>query len=123
MCVAPPRPRSISDSLFDQAIDTLDLAPRIRKKCVKSLYKMCANHTLLPASLHFDLPVDIMGDAQYRGGSANVLRRECGGREVAVKALRPHGLTLEGMKNVSCHRSTAILVRIDRLSLSLAEVL
>ena len=123
MCVAPPRPRSISNSLFDQAIDPLSLAPRIRKKCVKSLSKMCANHTLLPALLRFELPVDITGDAQYRGGSANVLRRECGGQEVAVKALRPHGLTLEEMKNVSCHRLTSIPVRIDRLSLSLAEVL
>ena len=35
----------------NQALGILDLAPRIRRKCVKPLYKMCASHTLLPTSL------------------------------------------------------------------------
>lgn len=113
MCAVPPRFRSIPNSLFDQAIDTLDLASRVRRKCVKPLYKMCANHTLLPASLHFELPVDIMGDAQYRSGFANVLRHQCGGQAVAVKALRSHGLTLEEMKSVSSHQLLSLSALMD----------
>ena len=68
---------------------------------------MCAGHNLLPRSLHFELPGNAMGDAQYHGGYADVLKRGCGGREVAIKALRARrGLTLEVMRNVS-HRWSA----------------
>ena len=113
MCSTTPS-EAIPDFSLCQAIDTLDLAPQARKKCVKSLYKMCAAYTLLPASLRFGLPVDAVGDAQYRGGSANVLKRECGGQEVAVKALRPHRLTPEEMKNVSRHQLISTLVHADK---------
>lgn len=75
---------------------------------------MCADYTLLPASLRFGLPVDAVGDAQYHGGSANVLRREYGGQEVAIKALRPHGLTPEEMKNVSRHQFISTLGHTDK---------
>ena len=64
-----------------------------------------------------------MGDAQYHGGFADVLKRECRGREVAVKALRPHGLSLEAMTNVSHCWSYCVLGRIDELTILFAEVL
>ena len=73
---------------FGQALDTLNFAPRIRKKCVKSLYKMCAGHALLPRSLHFELLENPVGVVMCRGGFADVLKREYHGRDIAVKALR-----------------------------------
>lgn len=97
---SPPRNRDIVDFLV-QALSSIDLKPRIRRKCVKLLYKTCAGHTLLPRSLRFELPEITTRDVQYRGGSADVLKYESGGREVAVKVLRVQGFSLEDMTNVS----------------------
>ena len=99
-----------SNLLFsvDQALDNLDLPPRIRRKCAKSLYKMCAGHALLPRSLHFELPEDPMDAALYQGGFADVFKRQHCGREVAVKVLRPRNATSsQQMANVR-HRQIAI---------------
>lgn len=74
-----------------QAMDSFDFTPRIRKKCVKSLYKMCARHTMLPKSLHFKLHEGQIGAVLRRGGSADVSKLEHRGQEVAVKVLRSHG--------------------------------
>ncbi|KAF9780768.1 kinase-like domain-containing protein [Thelephora terrestris] len=63
---------------------------------------MCAGHTLLPKSLHFELPGGTMGDVQYKSGSADVSRRKFGDGAVAIKELRPHGLPLEEMTNRFC---------------------
>jgi len=55
---------------------------------VKSLYRMCAGHSLLPGSLHFELhdhPIDV---APCHGGFAVVSKREYRGKEVAVKVLQ-----------------------------------
>jgi len=41
--------------------------------------------------LHFEIPEDSAGVVVYRGGFADVLRREHRGQEVAVKALRVYG--------------------------------
>ena len=49
---------------------------------------MCAGHTKLPRSLHFELPRSVTGGRQHSGGFSEVFRCESGGREVAVKALR-----------------------------------
>lgn len=91
-------PRYLSESVVDlchifaiyvgQALDNLNFAPRVRRKCVKMLYKMCARHALVPGSLHVELPENSVGVVMYRGGFGDVLRREYHGREVAVKALR-----------------------------------
>ena len=70
-----------------QALDDLNFTSRIRKKCVKSLYMMCAGHALLPSSLRFELPENPTGVIVYRSRHADVLKREYRGREVAVKAL------------------------------------
>ena len=89
-------------NILDQALDTLDFALQIRRKCVKSLYKTCAGHTLLPRSLHFELPENSTGVAEYRGGFADVLKREHRGREVAVKVLRVCGVNCwQEITNVS----------------------
>lgn len=45
--------------------------------------------------------MNAMDDVQYHGGFADILRCECSGRKVAVKALRPQGLGLPEMRNVS----------------------
>ena len=69
---------------------------------MKSLYKMCAGRTLLPRSLHFELPEDPVGVVVYRGGFGDVLKREHRGREVAVKALRVYDNNLrQDITNVS----------------------
>ena len=92
---AIPSPRNRFTDLFsnllispDQALDSLDLMPRTRKKCVKLLYKACASHTLLPRSLHFELHGDPVGIPSYGGGFGDVWKREHRGKEVAVKVLR-----------------------------------
>ena len=71
---------------------------------MKSLYKMCAGHTLLPRSLHFELDDDPMGVVMYHGGFADVWKRKHCDQEVAVKVLRPRsGNSWQNMANV-CHR-------------------
>ena len=57
---------------------------------MRSLYKTCAGHNLLPRSLHFELGEDPIGVVLYSGGFGDVWKREYDGRDVAVKVLRPH---------------------------------
>ena len=90
---------------------------------MRSLYKMCAGHTLLPGSLNFELPGDTMGDVRYRGWFADVLRREYHGKHVAVKVLQARGLSLEEMKGVSLYKQVPTLVRVGELSAPFTEVL
>ena len=68
---------------------------------MRSVYKMCAGHTLLPKSLRFELPGNITGDVRYEGGFADVVKYECDGREVAVKVLRVTRCKLREIMNVS----------------------
>ena len=88
---------------------------------MKLLYKVCAGYGLLPTSLHFELPGDTTGDLQYYGRSAVILKRECGGREFAIK-VRP-GIGPKGMTQVSHRPLVCILVRIDEPIVPLLEVL
>lgn len=78
---------------------------------------------MFPRTLRFELPGDAMDDVRYRGGFADVLRCECGGREVAAKALRPQGISLQGMRKVSQYRQTSPPLRIGGLSPRFVEVL
>lgn len=55
---------------------------------MKSLYKMCAGHSLLPRSLHFEMPDDPRAVVVCHGGFADVSKREHSGQAVAVKVLR-----------------------------------
>jgi len=84
----------------DQALDTFDFASRIRRKCIKSLYKMCACHAMIPYSLHFELCESVRDAPLCHGGSADVSKHKHGSREVAVKVLRVRG-NLRDMTNVS----------------------
>jgi hypothetical protein len=82
---------------------------------------MCAGHTLLPRSLHFELPDNSTGGVECRGGSADVLKRECRGREVAVKTLRTRDNNhWQDITNVS-HPVVSNSMRV--LSVTCAEVL
>lgn len=58
---------------------------------------------MLPRTLCFELPENATDDVRYRGGFADVLRCECGGREVAAKALRPQAVNLQEMRKVNQH--------------------
>ena len=91
---------------------------------MKPLYKVCAGHSLLPTSLHFEIPGNTLGDVQYRGGFADIFKCECGGREVAIKTLRERPrLGSKGMTNVS-HRSLVCTpIRTDEPIVPLLEVL
>ncbi|KAF9789170.1 kinase-like domain-containing protein [Thelephora terrestris] len=60
---------------------------------------MCARHSLLPKSLQFELPGGKTGDVRHYGGYADVLKRGCGEREVAIKALRARDPKLEALTN------------------------
>ena len=57
---------------------------------MKSLYKACAGHTLLPRSLHHELHGDLVGVPLYRGGFGDVWKHEHCDQKVAVKVLRTH---------------------------------
>ena len=69
-------------------LETLDLAPKIRRKRLKVLYRTCAHHTLLPKSLRIELPDISMGPPLCEGGFGKVWKREYLGQEVAVKVLK-----------------------------------
>ena len=55
---------------------------------MKTLYKMCAGHTLLPRSLHFELHEDPTDVVLFRGGFADVSKHAHYDQDVAVKVLR-----------------------------------
>jgi hypothetical protein len=84
---------------------------------------MCAANNILPKSLHFKLPGGVMDDVQYCGGFSDVLKCECGGREVAVKALRTQGFSLDEMRKVSRNLQSPLPVYIGQTSVRFAEVL
>jgi len=74
----------------DQALDTLELLPRTRKKCLKSLYRTCGGHARLPKRLEVSVWYDKTGVALYRGGFADVWKGKHCGRDVAVKVIRTY---------------------------------
>ena len=55
---------------------------------MKSLYRMCARHSLLPRSVQIDVHYDRTADPHFEGGFASVWKGEYCGLEVAVKVLR-----------------------------------
>ena len=67
---------------------------------MKSLYKMCARHVVLPSSLHFELRENALDAPLCSGGTADVSKHKYGDREVAVKVLRVRG-DLRDVTNVS----------------------
>ena len=75
---------------IDQALDGTSLSPSIRNKCMRSLYKMCARHTLIPTSLRITLCDDPTNIVLFRGGFGDVSKRIYEEQEVAVKTLRTY---------------------------------
>jgi len=71
-----------------QALDLPNLQPRLRKKCLSALCKICGRQALLPRSLRIPLCYDRSDTPLYRGGFADVWKGEHQGRQVAVKVLR-----------------------------------
>ena len=67
-----------------------ELPPRIRKKCLKSLYRTCGRQALLPSTLKIPVCYDRTGTALYRGGYADVWKGQHYGRDVAVKVIRTY---------------------------------
>jgi len=74
--------------IMDEVLNGLTLTSRIRKKCVRMLYKTCARHALFPRSLKIELCDNPTNLVLYHGGFGDVSKREYQGREVAVKRLR-----------------------------------
>ncbi|KAF9789392.1 kinase-like domain-containing protein [Thelephora terrestris] len=74
--------------IMDEALDRTDLPPRLRRKCLSALCKICGRHALLPRSLKIPLCYDRQGTALYHGGYADVWKGEYRGLQVAVKVLR-----------------------------------
>ena len=67
-----------------------DLSPLVRKRCLKSLYRLCGYHALLPTAMKILAQYDRTGSALYRGGFADVWKGDYHGREVAVKVVRTY---------------------------------
>lgn len=76
--------------VIDEALDTLEFSPLLRKKCLKLLYRMCGRHALLPEALKVPVYYGKTGVALYRGGFGDVWKGEYCGRDVAVKVLRTY---------------------------------
>jgi len=87
----------------DQALDRPDVSSRTRKNCLKSLYRACGRHALLPTCLKIPVSYDRTGDALYRGGFADVWKGKHCGRDVAVKVIRIYSnADLQKIIGVSC---------------------
>ena len=67
-----------------------NLSQQTRNKCLKSLYRMCGRHALLPRTLKIHVSYNQTGEALYRGGFADVWKGEHGGQDVAVKVIRTY---------------------------------
>ena len=73
-----------------QALDGLYLASSVRNRCVKSLYKTCADRCILPRSLQIEPSYNPADVPHSRGGFADVWKGQYRKREVGVKVLRIH---------------------------------
>jgi hypothetical protein len=80
-----------------------ELSPQIKEKCLKSLYRTCGRHALLPSALKIPVCYHRTGTEIYRGGFADVWKGEHCGRDVAVKAIRIYSnISLQKIMGVSC---------------------
>ena len=64
------------------------LEPRLRRKCLGVLRKICGRRALLPRSAQIPFCYNRLDNPLYRGGYADVWKGEHRGCPVAVKALR-----------------------------------
>ena len=89
----------------DQALDLPNLPPRLRRKCLSALCRICGRQALLPKSLQIPLCYDRSDTPLYRGGYADVWKGEYQGRSVAVKVLRVYSTS--DFEKITCVGSTA----------------
>ena len=86
-----------------QALDRADLPLRARKNCLRSMYRTCGRHALLPTTLEIPISYDQTSDPLYRGGFADVWKGEHRGRDIAVKVIRTHSnADFQKIIGVSC---------------------
>ena len=78
----------IYDRSTNQALETLDISPRIRKKCLKALYRTCGRNAILPSSFQIPHCYDRQGVALCQGGFADVWKGRHLDVDVAVKVIR-----------------------------------
>ena len=64
------------------------LEPKLWKKCLSTLCKICGRQALLPKSIQIPLCYDRSGFPKYRGGYADVWLGKHQGLQVAMKVLR-----------------------------------
>ena len=99
--VRPPFPSSPSPELIavsppvsnlsrntDQALGLSNLLPRLQRKCLSALCRICGRLALLPRTLQVSVRYNRWSTPQYRGGYADVWKGECQGRPVAAKVIR-----------------------------------
>lgn len=100
---------------IDQALDRADLPPRLRRKCLSALCKICGRQALLPRSLKIPLCYDRSDTPLYHGGYADVWKGEHKGRQVAIKVLRVYSTSdFEKITSVGPHSfSRSTLRTID----------
>ena len=80
--------RRIGPLTLTQSLKLPDLTPKLRRKCVSTLCRMCGQLALLPQSLQIPLCYDQSDAPLYRGGYADVWKGDHQGSKVAVKVLR-----------------------------------
>ena len=65
-----------------------NLPPRVRRRCLRTLYRICGRQALLPKSLTIPLCYDPTESPLCYGGFADVWKGQRHGRDVAAKVLR-----------------------------------
>ena len=108
-------------TLSRQALENPGIAPDVRRKCLRPLYKACADHGLLPRSLQIELVDGMTGDALYRGGFGDVRKCEHQGQQVAVKVLRIYAS--DDMRKTTRVSHRWFLVSVRMLTAIYVEVL
>ena len=103
-----------------QALDSLP--QQIRRRCLRSLYKICGRQALLPRPLGIPLCYDPMKHPMHRGRFADAWKGQYRGRDVAAKALRLRSKSDLGRIRKVC-RYSRLVVCINELTMSRAEVL
>ena len=69
------------------------LVPRLRRRCLSTLCKLCGSQALLPTTLQIPLCFNQSDNPLYRGGYADVWKGEHQDRKVAVKVLRVYSIS------------------------------
>ena len=81
---------TLTYSAHQALLDLVDLSPPTRRECLKSLYRACGRHALLPTAMKVLAQYDRTGGPLCRGGFADVWKGDYCGREVAVKVMRTY---------------------------------